>query len=175
MWEAPEIVGPWIALLDGGWLVREGRRVVPDASADGEARTTGSTGATDGIGATGRAGASSFHPSASEPEEFLRFARAVIVSLIAGLGMRDPEEGGLRGLPGTLVALRAACGPDGAEVRKAAGVEEAATVRMDLEEFVSVGLLRREGEHFTGPAILGAALDEAGRILRNAGRDRGSQ
>lgn len=159
MWEAPEIVGPWIALLDGGWLIREDRRVVPDASADGAAGTA------DG------ADSPRWRPSASEPEEFLRFARAVIVSLLAGLGMRGPEEGGLRGLPETLSALRAACGPDGAEV---ATGPDGADVRADLEELTAIGLLRREGERFVGAPILRVALDEAERILREAGRRRGT-
>lgn len=159
MWEAPEIVGPWIALLDGGWLIRDGRRVVPDAPADG------------GAGTADGADSPRLRPSASEPEEFLRFARAVIVSLLAGLGMRGPEEGGLRGLPETLSALRAACGPDGAEVATGPG---GADVRADLEELTAVGLLRREGERFVGAPILRVALDEAERILREAGRRRGT-
>ncbi|MFE5774538.1 hypothetical protein [Brachybacterium sp. NPDC056505] len=159
MWEAPEIVGPWIALLDGGWLIREGRRVVPDASADG------------GAGTADGADSPRLRPSASEPEEFLRFARAVIVSLLAGLGMRGPEEGGLRGLPETLSALRAACGPDGVEVATGPGGSD---VRADLEELTAVGLLGREGERFVGAPILRVALDEAERILREAGRRRGT-
>ncbi|WP_193636338.1 hypothetical protein [Brachybacterium subflavum] len=159
MWETPEIVGPWIALLDGGWLIREHRRVVPDASADG------------GAGTADGADSPRLRPSASEPEEFLRFARAVIVSLLAGLGMRSPEEGGLRGLPETLSALRAACGHDGAEVTTGPG---GADVRADLEELTAVGLLRREGERFVGPPILHVALDEAERILGEAGRRRGT-
>jgi hypothetical protein len=166
MWEAPEIVGPWIALLDGGWLVREGRRVVPDVL--------------------------QAPLSAAEPEDFLRFARAVIVSLLAGLGMRGPEEGGLRGLPRTLSALRAACGPDGAEVAagpdRSGGADESvgadeysgadgaddADARADLEELAALGLLRREGERFVGAPILAVALDEAERILREAGRRGGT-
>ncbi|UEJ81571.1 hypothetical protein Bra3105_12040 [Brachybacterium halotolerans subsp. kimchii] len=159
MWEAPGIVGPWIALLDGGWLVREGRRVVPDAPADG------------GVGAAGDADSPQLRPSTAEPEEFLRFARAVIVSLLAGLGMRGPEEGGLRGLPETLSALRAACGPDGAEVTTGPDGDD---VRADLEELAAVGLLRREGERFVGAPILHVALDEAERILGEAGRRRGT-
>jgi hypothetical protein len=89
MGEAAELVGPWNALVGGGWLtvddveVTPGEGMVPAAAQD------------------------------EDPEAFVRFARALIVLLVLDGLRRGPDEGGLFGGPDTFTALLHTVGPEG--------------------------------------------------------------
>ena len=89
MREIGEIVGPWNALVTGGWLTAEGTEVMP-----GE----GMVPAAD---------------EAEDPAGFVRFARALMVLLVLESLRQDPEEGGLFGGPDTFTALLHTVAPEG--------------------------------------------------------------
>lgn len=89
MWQLDALVGPWNALLSGGWLQVSGTRVRP-----GEGLV----------------------PAVSEsadPEGFVRFARAVITLLILDAVQRGRQDGGLFGGPDTFTALLHTIAPGG--------------------------------------------------------------
>jgi len=89
MREAGEIVGPWNALVAGGWLVVDGARLEPGAG---------------------------MVPAAAQSEDpgaFVGFARALLVLLVLEALRQEPEEGGLFGGPDTFTALLHTAAPEG--------------------------------------------------------------
>jgi len=146
MWDHPEIVGPWVALRDGGWI----------EVADGTAQRC--------------AGPVPYAVQDEDPEAFVEFGHAVLTALLLGRDARGPEDGGFRGMPDTAAALAAACGEDGvvltdpvdasAEVREdREQIERWMRVRHDLEDLVAAGALRREHGRYQGsPALLIALM-----------------
>lgn len=153
MWHHPELVGPWYALLDGGWLEIEGGRV---RRTRGPVRYLPHPDALDGSGST------------AETEEFIDFAHALLTAALLGKDARDGEDGGFLGMPDTLNALLSACTPEGlllpdrseAPLDPATGtwdlkeVERLFAVRHDLEGLADIGLLERDGSRFTGSAAV---------------------
>jgi hypothetical protein len=155
MWERPELAGPWITLLDGGWL----------DIADGRVhRETGPV---------------PYAPVEVDPEGFVAFGHAVLTATLLGKDARDAEDGGFRGMPDTLRALLAACGPDGLDLPSPleAGTQgqdvpvdpetgqwdrrelmRLFAVERDLSDLAETGVLDREGTRFSGSAAVLAAL-----------------
>ncbi len=99
MWQVGEIVGPWNALVSGGWLDLTSTRVTPG---DGVAPAASQT---------------------EDPEAFVRFSRALILLLVLDALKQGPEDGGLFGDPDTFAALMHTVEPEGlllpAEIRVA--------------------------------------------------------
>ncbi|MDN5821451.1 MAG: hypothetical protein L0H39_08185 [Brachybacterium sp.] len=99
MWQVGEIVGPWNALVSGGWLELTSTWVGP-----GE-------------------GIAPAVPQAEDPAAFVRFARALILLLMLDALKQSPEDGGLFGDPDTFAALMHTVEPEGlllpAEIRVA--------------------------------------------------------
>ncbi|ASK66244.1 hypothetical protein CFK39_10915 [Brachybacterium avium] len=97
MWQVGEVVGPWNALVSGGWLELSSTWVGP-----GE-------------------GMAPAVPQAEEPAAFVRFARALILLLLLDVLKQSPEDGGLFGDPDTFAALMHTVEPEGlllpAEIR----------------------------------------------------------
>ena len=89
MWQVGEIVGPWNALVSGGWLSLTSTRVRP------------------GDGVTPAAS------QAEDPEAFVRFSRALILLLVLDALKQGPEDGGLFGDPDTFAALTHTLAPEG--------------------------------------------------------------
>src|SRR5699024_2918280 len=81
MWQVGPIVGPWNALVSGGWLELSSTRVTP------------------GQGLTPAV------PQTEDPAAFVRFSRALLMLLILDTLQQGPEEGGLFGGPDTFAAL----------------------------------------------------------------------
>lgn len=148
MHDAPELLGAWIALVDGGWVVLDAGRAHPG----------------DGI-------APPVDPS-DDPEASAEFTLALATRLLLSLAGRPPEAGGLRNIPDTVIALLAAASAGGVHVADdlmAGGGETRGiripqvpetdmvdadefqryqAVRHDLHVLVEYGLLRREGDLF---------------------------
>jgi hypothetical protein len=165
MWDRPEIVGPWVSLLDGGWLeldrgmVRRAAGPVPAPSAQQDA------------------------------EGFVAFGHAVLTAALFGRDARDAEDGGFAGMPDTIAALLAACGTDGLTLPDPLSPEPGAprppqdpltgvvdreeltrlfAVGRDLSDLAAIGVLERRGSRFLGsPAVLVALV----ALIR--GRDEG--
>ncbi|ATG52966.1 hypothetical protein CFK38_16640 [Brachybacterium vulturis] len=89
MWQVGEIVGPWNALVSGGWLDLTSTRVGP-----GE-------------------GIAPVVPQTEDPAAFVRFARALILLLMLDALKQSPEDGGLFGDPDTFAALMHTVAPEG--------------------------------------------------------------
>lgn len=155
MWERPEIAGPWITLLDGGWLDITGGRVH---------RETGPV---------------PYVPAAADAEGFVAFGHAVLTATLLGKDARDPEDGGFHGMPDTIRALLAVCGPDGLVLPELVGEEPQqrrppidpasgqadqrelmrfAAVERDLGDLAEMGVLDRDGRRFRGSAAVMVAL-----------------
>ncbi|WP_226831938.1 hypothetical protein [Brachybacterium sp. FME24] len=155
MWDHPEIAGPWMTLLDGGWLESDGGRV---------RRETGPV---------------PFVPTASNPEGFVEFGHAVLTAALFGKDARDAEDGGFRGMPDTIAALLAACGPSGLSLGAALTDDTAGpqipldpatgewdrdevtrlfTVQHDLTDLADIGVLERDGERYRGSSAVMVAL-----------------
>lgn len=89
MWQVGEIVGPWNALVSGGWLSLDGSWVMP---------TEGVTPAAS---------------QADDPEAFVRFSRALILLLVLDALTQGPDDGGLFGDPDAFAALTHTLSPEG--------------------------------------------------------------
>lgn len=89
MWQVGEIVGPWNALVSGGWLNLTSTRVTP------------------GDGVTPAAS------QAEDPEAFVRFSRALILLLVLDALEQAPDDGGLFGDPDAFAALMHTLSPEG--------------------------------------------------------------
>lgn len=150
MWDHPEIVGPWVALRDGGWLeVSAGRvRAAPGPSPVGDVPPT------EGASPAG-------------------FAQAVLSTLLLGRAARAVEDGGFRGMPDTAAALLAACREEGLvrqdpwdpqERVPAAAREEVAALRRwaeviaDLDALVATGALTLRDRRYRGSATMRRAV-----------------
>lgn len=92
MWVVGAIVGPWNALVSGGWLELEDAHVRPG---DGLAPAV---------------------PPAADPTAFVRFARALILLLLLDTLQQGPEEGGLFGESDTFTALLHTVSPQGLQL-----------------------------------------------------------
>ena len=92
MWQVGEIVGPWNALVSGGWLQLDEDRVRPG---DGLAPAV---------------------PPAADPAAFVRFARALILLLLLDTLQQGPADGGLFGDPDTFTALLHTVSPEGLQL-----------------------------------------------------------
>lgn len=155
MWERPELAGPWVTLLDGGWLEIVGSRV---------RRLPGPV---------------PFIPFETDADCFVEFAHAVLTAHLLGRDARGEEEGGFHGMPDTLAALLAACRSSGLSLPDPGSAEMAllavpidpatggrdqqemarlAAVRRDLDELVESGVLTREGQNMVGSAAVMIAL-----------------
>lgn len=155
MWERPELAGPWVTLLDGGWLEIVGSRV---------RRLPGPV---------------PFIPFETDADGFVEFAHAVLTAHLLGRDARGEEDGGFHGMPDTLAALLAACRPSGLSLPDPESAETAlpsvpidpatggwdqqekgrlAAVRRDLGELVESGILTREGQNTVGSAAVMIAL-----------------
>ncbi|HEX7349977.1 hypothetical protein [Brachybacterium sp.] len=140
MWQVAEIVGPWKALVSGGWLEVSGVSATPGA---------------------GPAPAVGQH---EDPVAFVRFCRAMILLMVLDALKQDPEGGGVFGGPDTFAALMHTVSPDGltlpATLRGAIGrglvpsdlggdpdmdeVQRYWRTERDLTTLTTYGLLRRE-------------------------------
>lgn len=89
MWQVGEIVGPWNALVSGGWLNLSSTRVTP------------------GNGVTPA------DAPAEDPEAFVRFARALVLLLVLDALKQGPDDGGLFGDPDSFAALTHTLSPEG--------------------------------------------------------------
>ncbi|MGO1225803.1 MAG: hypothetical protein ACTMII_13120 [Brachybacterium sp.] len=89
MWQVGPIVGPWNALVSGGWLELSSTRVTP------------------GQGLTPAV------PQTEDPAAFVRFSRALLMLLILDTLQQGPEGGGLFGGPDTFAALMHTIAPGG--------------------------------------------------------------
>ncbi|MGO1283482.1 MAG: hypothetical protein ACTHWF_00305 [Brachybacterium sp.] len=145
MWDHPEIVGPWVALRDGGWVDVVGGRARRE---HGPAR---------------------FVTADGDPELFVEFGHAVLTALLLGRDARGAEDGGFRGMPDTAAALMAACGEDGLQMQDPLTADPTVLpdheevgrwmrVMHDLEDLVALGALGRDGDRFTGSEALLMAL-----------------
>ncbi|MDN5899767.1 MAG: hypothetical protein L0H74_06815 [Brachybacterium sp.] len=155
MWERPELAGPWVTLLDGGWLEI----------------TSGTV--------QRLAGPVPYVPLAVGGEGFVEFGHAVLTASLFGKDTRDAEDGGFRGMPDTIAALLVACGPEGlllpdlqspraeelpVPIDPATGewdreeLHRLVAVSRDLEDLVRIGILSRQGRLHTGSAAVMAAL-----------------
>ncbi|WP_394214282.1 hypothetical protein [Brachybacterium vulturis] len=173
MWERPELAGAWVTLLDGGWLEISGRTVrrrpgpVPyvPPSADGS--------------------------GAAPVEGFAEFGHAVLTAALLGKDARDAEDGGFRGMPGTIAALLVACSPQGLLMPGAlpppaeepqipldpgtgewdrTELRRLFAVRRDLDDLAGMGILDCEGRRFAGSAAVMAALVA---LVRDRGAEHG--
>ncbi|ASK64693.1 hypothetical protein CFK39_01255 [Brachybacterium avium] len=155
MWERPELAGPWVTLLDGGWLEVTSGMVHP------------------------LAGPVPYVPLAAGGEGFVEFGHALLSACLFGKDARDAQDGGFRGMPDTIAALLVACGPEGlvmpdllspdaAELPvpldpstgewDRAELHRLVAVTRDLDDLVDLGILHRHGRHHTGSAAVLAAL-----------------
>ncbi|HEX7351923.1 hypothetical protein [Brachybacterium sp.] len=156
MWDRPELTGPWITLLDGGWLEIVGGR------------------------ALARPGPVPYLPLGSDSDGFVEFGHAVLTAALFGKEARDAEDGGFRGMPDTLAALLAACSSSGLALPEPFSEDPGApeipwdpatgqwdrdelrryvAVARDLDDLAAVGILEREGRRFTGsPAVMVALV-----------------
>lgn len=168
MWQVDQIVGPWIALVTGGWLSLTSTRVRPgDAPAP-------------------------YVSMSQDPQAHSRFARAVMIILLFAVSREDPEENGLEGGADTMASLLFAAGPDGLDLpdpfndldevpssARTAGSHPALErarmlwrTRSDLSRLARYGLLWREGEradgttHFHGSLAVFAAVIASADMLR---------
>ncbi len=159
MWERPELAGPWVTLLDGGWLEVTGSRVrrrpgpVPYVAPDADSEAA---------------------------EGFVEFGHAVLTAHLFGKDAREMEDGGFRGMPDTIAALLTACGPSGLTLPRLQSADPYApqvpidpatgewdrdevsrfvAVQRDLGDLAEIGILERDGEHYTGsPAVMVALV-----------------
>ena len=135
MWDRPEIVGPWIALRDGGWLEVRGDRAVR------------------GVGPV------PYVPLTEDPEAFVDFGHALLTSLLLGRQAREADDGGFAGMPDSLAAVLISCreggltmpGPDQVHGQER---QRWGSVLTDLRGLARVGALEGEGLHFTGSGVL---------------------
>ncbi|GAA1487548.1 hypothetical protein [Brachybacterium sacelli] len=158
MWQHAELSGPWVTLLDGGWLSLSGSQVH---------RETGPV---------------RYVPLSEDPEKFVEFGHAVLTATLFGRDARDREDGGFRGMPDTLAALLVACSEQGLDLREnldgasgeagAAGAraqtavqrsvedwQRFSSVRADLDDLARAGVLTRDGERYRGSsAVMGALV-----------------
>src|SRR5699024_6959751 len=139
MWERPELAGPWVTLLDGGWL-----------------EITGST-------VRRQAGPVPYVPLATGGEGLVEFGHAVLAAaLFAGgpSGLRLPDL-----LTSEVETLEIPTDPatgewDREELHRLVAVEH------DLDDLVASGILHREGRVHTGSAAVTGALVA---LIRNRG------
>lgn len=145
MWDHPEIVGPWVALRDGGWIDVAGGRA---------RRETGPV---------------PLVPVDEDPESFVEFAHAVLTAMLLGREARGVEDGGFRGMPDTAAAVMAACAEGGLRMpnplagdatapRDRGEIERWMRVTRDLEDLVAHGAMDRQGDVFLGSEVLLGAL-----------------
>lgn len=157
MWQHPEIAGPWITLLDGGWLSLTGTRVRREQ------------------------GPVPYVTRSEDPEKFVEFGHAVLTATMFGRDARESDDGGFRGMPDTLAALLVACSEQGLDLHEnldsapqGAGaqvsleptaaqrsIEERqrfSNVQADLEGLTEAGVLTRDGARYRGSAGVMAAL-----------------
>lgn len=155
MWERPELAGPWITLLDGGWL---------DIDAGRAHRETGPV---------------PYIPQETDGERFVEFGHAVLTAALFGRDARDSEDGGFRGMPDTIAALLTACEPSGLVLHEAMSEDPDApqvpvdpstgqwdreelsrfvAVERDLVDLAEIGILERDGRRFTGSEAVMVAL-----------------
>ncbi|MFC7465708.1 hypothetical protein [Brachybacterium sp. GCM10030252] len=128
MWQIPELAGPWVALVTGGWITVTSTRVRPGAQ-----------------------GTVPYVPLDEDAEAFAEFGRSVISLLLLSLAMEDDEEMTLRGGPDTFAALMLAADPDGLDLpgfmtvpSGDRSIDELMRLRRtesDLERLVGYGLL----------------------------------
>ena len=162
MWERPELAGPWVTLLDGGWL-----------------EITGST-------VRRQEGPVPYVPLTTGGEGLVEFGHAVLTAALFGKDARSSEDGGLRGMPDTIAALLLACGPSGLRLPDPLSAEvepeiptdpltgdwdreelhRLVAVERDLDDLVASGILRRDGRVHTGSAAVTGALVA---LIRNRG------
>ncbi|MGP9536784.1 hypothetical protein ACT3SP_02160 [Brachybacterium sp. AOP43-C2-M15] len=155
MWDRPDLVGPWITLLDGGWLDITGGRVHRER------------------------GPVPWVPEEVDAEAFAAFGHAVLTATLFGKDAREAEDGGFRGMPDTISALLAACGPSGLVLHEPLSEDPQApqvpidggtgqwdrrelaryfAVERDLVDLAEIGVLDREGRRFSGSAAVMVAL-----------------
>ncbi|MFC7374639.1 MULTISPECIES: hypothetical protein [unclassified Brachybacterium] len=157
MWDHPELAGPWIALLDGGWL---------EIGAGWVRRETGPV---------------RFVPASEDPDGFVEFGHAVLTATLFGKDARDGADGGFMGMPDTIAALLVACGPGGLTLHDALSEEPDApevpqdpstgewdrdelrrlfAVAHDLSDLAAMGVLERDGNRYSGSSAVMVALIE---------------
>ncbi|GAA1488171.1 hypothetical protein [Brachybacterium sacelli] len=89
MWDVPELVGPWTALIAGGWIELTSTRARP-----GEAATP-------------------YVAAEEDPEGFVQFARALLGILLLTMSQQEAEHGGLEGGADTFASLFYVTSADG--------------------------------------------------------------
>ncbi|MDN5685359.1 MAG: hypothetical protein L0G94_01575 [Brachybacterium sp.] len=144
MWQVPEIVGPWIALVSGGWI---------------EVTSTRARAGTPRLGG--------FAPAEEDPEAFTLFARAVLSVLLLTLAESDDEDDGLRGGPDTFAALMIAAGPEGLDLPHA--MDESPTTRHDIQELLRLGRATIDLHRLSGYGLLYSQESRDGRSTHYAG------
>lgn len=163
MWEIPEIVGPWMALSDGGWIRIERRRVSPGP------------------------GMAPAAPPAFDPEGFADFAHLLLSRLLLSLSINHVEEGGFANMPDTFQALLVASRPgglvlpdiselfhgnvpeeltdpetEGMDLRE---VRRLVDTQRDLAALARYGVLRMDGATYQAPNIVRSALGTVLSVL----------
>lgn len=155
MWDRPELVGPWITLLDGGWLEISKGRVHREP------------------------GPVPYAAKGSDGGGFVEFGHAVLTAALFGRDAREVEDGGFRGMPDTIAALLAVCAPSGLTLHEVTSTVPQApqvpldpdtgkpdeeqlsryrAVEHDLVDLATIGVLERDGRRFTGSAAVMVAL-----------------
>ena len=150
MWDAPELIGPWLTLFDGDWVDVEGTRIVPG----------------EGI-------APAAHPD-EDPETYALFVHALLSRLIGSMIERELDEGGFVGVPDSLAALMVATRPEGLTMPHPEAVmkmdkdpDELGQYIDTLQDLSRLGLygVLHSGEderlHFRAPGIITDAIDAA--------------
>lgn len=170
MWQIDAIVGPWTALIAGGWIELTSTRVLPSA---------------DPI--------VPYAARSADAAMFAQFAHTLMLVLLISSVRDDPQQGGLRGGEDTAAALLFAGGPTGLTLPDPFGhllgdggspygssvpstLEDARQllrVESDLHRLSRYGLLRYEeradgGSHVHGSSVTLAAIVSMIDILRDS-------
>lgn len=111
MWDAPELAHTWTALHDGSWLEFAGSRVRPDSGPIGPVSAD------------------------EDPEQFVDFAHALLLSALGSMWARAGREGGFLGMPDTLTTVLYVCQEGGLRLSE-----------IDGEQFPDVPMDPRTGE-----------------------------
>lgn len=168
MWDADEIAGAWITLIDGGWLEIDGAR------------------------ARAGEGASRYAPVSEDPEGFSAFGHALLSIRLLGMYLRGGEEGGFTAPVDTLTALMYVCEGEGLDLPEPSALRRGeigtvdgcrpptdpdtgrpdrdellryAEVRRDLMLLAAHGVLEGDGDRVDGSAAVMLAVLDVTRTI----------
>lgn len=144
MWQVPEIVGPWIALVTGGWIEVTSTRVRAGTPRLGD-----------------------FALAEEDQEAFTLFARAVLSVLLLTLAESDDEDDALRGGPDTFAALMIAAGPEGLDLPDA--LAESPKDRRDIDDLMRLWRTTSDLRRLSDYGVLHSQESRDGRSTHYAG------